>query len=1082
MSSSAVQRAHGDVFVGKPMSLVEQKRIQWAKEREEMVGLCGLWGSDHSRADQQQRTDLARVDHIGVPARRAHDAYVEEAKTVGLQNGLHQVTLQRRPSLPPIRRQPSQSQGDSTPEETGLNGEQTRLNYSTVYTTGYHNGYPAARYPVACPAGYPVACPAGVYVEETSSGYASDSAAGQEQVVWEDAPNPHRHVALGWQERPAPAPQPQHPGVRRCEMRGGWTQQPAEHPPRPTGTSGSGSGSGSSTSSASWADDAGAAAARARWGDRGVGVGHLWEPCEDADVDGPNRLPPVTARPGAPSWLHRGLRSIDGNRDSEVTSQVLVVSHPDSPGEQGSPPSTADPDDNACRSFLRGQNVPVEADILEERQKRRAKALEHQSAIRKQLEERDRRRKEERDRRLREERLEEERLRREQDEQRRRLEQEQRRQREKEEQEQRRAAAMLEALQEAERLAREQKSKQSRKHVAETARQPAGGDSPRASPRDSPRPSPRASPRKTPRSSPRSPPHSSRRSPTRSPPRSSQHSPPRSPPRLSQRSPPRSPPRSSPRSPPRSPPRSSPRTVQHSPPATATRTAVAHVENRPQKDARQKHHQPSSAESSKVSRLDSTGMSSSSSARQGRAHDNVDGREHAALVQDGAAELAERLGSLHVAESAVVSQDGERNRHADETPLLFSAGREPPVEEADVALEYQHEPAPAAPLPSTGVLGEHTTGWFPVLEFLQPAGIPQELGPSVVGGPPHGLALVLPAGALGPREHTPGHAGSPALVSTMYPGHAAGRVLTAPQMAMLMSQLPAAATGGEPCAPGAARLLTPTKFRRRLREVATQTSAGLRRRGGNGGGTGSGSGRRAVRGHPPLGERPKWGVNRPGTMYRTQSEKDPNYHQQRLQRLQRLHHRMLRQLRAGGSGTTNSCASGGPAGVDSRSPSSSPRGSPGSTDGAGDVLSRTYRICRGDHHRDSAASTATRRHPDAAPRTGLRHGLHDHLSRLSTASTAGTSVDSPRSFQRVAAGSRPGRYSVREDSGGSTGDSGGSRDSGAGGSSPREGGPEPGEDSPEEDELLATLSSLRQGLLLRREQMGQLEMGTASPS
>ena len=85
-----------------------------------------------------------------------------------------------------------------------------------------------------------------------------------------------------------------------------------------------------------------------------------------------------------------------------------------------------------CRSFLRGQNVPVEAGVLEERQQRRSKAMEHQTAIRKQLEERDRRRREERERRMREERLEEERLRREQQEERQRLEQEQRRQREKE--------------------------------------------------------------------------------------------------------------------------------------------------------------------------------------------------------------------------------------------------------------------------------------------------------------------------------------------------------------------------------------------------------------------------------------------------------------------------------------------------------------------------------------------------------------------------------------------------------------------------------------------------------------------------
>lgn len=86
----------------------------------------------------------------------------------------------------------------------------------------------------------------------------------------------------------------------------------------------------------------------------------------------------------------------------------------------------------ACRSFLRGQNVPLEAEILEERQRRREKALQLQTAIRQQLEERERRRRDERERRQREERLEEERVRKEQQEQRRRLEDEQRRAQEKE--------------------------------------------------------------------------------------------------------------------------------------------------------------------------------------------------------------------------------------------------------------------------------------------------------------------------------------------------------------------------------------------------------------------------------------------------------------------------------------------------------------------------------------------------------------------------------------------------------------------------------------------------------------------------
>lgn len=64
-------------------------------------------------------------------------------------------------------------------------------------------------------------------------------------------------------------------------------------------------------------------------------------------------------------------------------------------------------------SYLRGQNIPMDTEILQERETRRQKALELQSAIKQQLEEKDRQRKEEKERRLREEMMEDERIRRE---------------------------------------------------------------------------------------------------------------------------------------------------------------------------------------------------------------------------------------------------------------------------------------------------------------------------------------------------------------------------------------------------------------------------------------------------------------------------------------------------------------------------------------------------------------------------------------------------------------------------------------------------------------------------------------------
>lgn len=133
------------------------------------------------------------------------------------------------------------------------------------------------------------------------------------------------------------------------------------------------------------------------------------------------------------------------------------------------------------KTYLRGQNIPVDAQILQEREAKRQKALELQNAIKRQLEERDRQRKEEKERRLREERLEEERIKREREKEKERqvywttearalssiirrtddfyhrFEDEQRKLKDREAAKLRQAEAMREVLEAAERLAKEQK-------------------------------------------------------------------------------------------------------------------------------------------------------------------------------------------------------------------------------------------------------------------------------------------------------------------------------------------------------------------------------------------------------------------------------------------------------------------------------------------------------------------------------------------------------------------------------------------------------------------------------------------------
>lgn len=91
--------------------------------------------------------------------------------------------------------------------------------------------------------------------------------------------------------------------------------------------------------------------------------------------------------------------------------KVLVINHESTSSSDSSTVGSIGSDNN--KTYLRGQNIPVDEAILQERETKRLKALELQNAIKKQLEEKDRQRKEERERRLREERLEEERIKRE---------------------------------------------------------------------------------------------------------------------------------------------------------------------------------------------------------------------------------------------------------------------------------------------------------------------------------------------------------------------------------------------------------------------------------------------------------------------------------------------------------------------------------------------------------------------------------------------------------------------------------------------------------------------------------------------
>nr|KAF7421953.1 hypothetical protein H0235_009789 [Vespula pensylvanica] len=156
--------------------------------------------------------------------------------------------------------------------------------------------------------------------------------------------------------------------------------------------------------------------------------------------------------PPPPSWLSR----------LDQSSQVLVINHDSASSPDSS--TTGSTGSDTTKTYLRGQNIPVDANILQEREVRRQKALELQNAIKQQLEEKDRQRKEEKARRLREEQLEEERIKRERDKEKERFEEEQRKLKEKEEAKLKKAEAMREILQAAENSAKEEK-KNRRKRI-----------------------------------------------------------------------------------------------------------------------------------------------------------------------------------------------------------------------------------------------------------------------------------------------------------------------------------------------------------------------------------------------------------------------------------------------------------------------------------------------------------------------------------------------------------------------------------------------------------------------------------------
>ncbi|GAB0097861.1 hypothetical protein DMENIID0001_135390 [Sergentomyia squamirostris] len=399
----------------RELSLVEQKKRQWQKEREEMAKLGEFPIKIESLSSTKyEKTSIRTFYASNIDL--ADNYRPSYGKTPSHRGSFYEDDNRRMrsPSLPPIGRQKHSHKANLTRHNT------------TEDDTGYTSGSPQH----SSDSSSTIEGAAEVWTnpDDQKATYASKSSGKVFEESKDTADDTFSESTTSKSHR-----------VHEIHSQGHKMSPDSldlEHDvdfPKSLSTPSSSSSGGQSFSSFPPADFGGyhkVKEERAKWGDRGVTVGHLYDPIARAEMEKSARSVPV--------WLEKGLHEM---RDSE---------------------------DESVKSFIRGQNTPVDPQILAERANRRRKAMELQDAIKDQLRERERQKKWEKERRLREERLEEERLMHQMEMEKARLDYEQRVQQEKLDKERKKHEMMRRAIVQAEmdakveRERRKQKAFQSR--------------------------------------------------------------------------------------------------------------------------------------------------------------------------------------------------------------------------------------------------------------------------------------------------------------------------------------------------------------------------------------------------------------------------------------------------------------------------------------------------------------------------------------------------------------------------------------------------------------------------------------------